>query len=176
MTLAAAGVATIALTSLTISQAAASDGDLPDATLTPGAVRTTDKDEICTTKTGTVRNVPNSVKEQVRRAYGMSNKRDKWCNTTEGCEIDHLISLELGGSNDPKNLWPEPYEGTVWNAHVKDQLENRLHKMICGGQIGVEDAQKAIATDWVSAYKKYISPTPVQATKNVPGQAAAPTN
>jgi hypothetical protein len=41
--------------------------------------------------------------------------------------VDHLIPLELGGSNDIANLWPQSYV-TVWNAHMKDRLENRLNR------------------------------------------------
>jgi hypothetical protein len=71
-------------------------------------------------------------------------------------EEDHLISLELGGNpRSPDNLWPEPWFGP-WNAHVKDTLENKLHDMVCSGQIALGDAQKAIATDWVAAYKMYV--------------------
>jgi hypothetical protein len=43
-------------------------------------------------------------------------------------EIDHLIPLCLGGSDDPSNLWPEP-RGTIepkWNAEAKDRLERRI--------------------------------------------------
>jgi hypothetical protein len=71
-------------------------------------------------------------------------------------EEDHLISLELGGDpRSPDNLWPEPWFG-AWNAHIKDVLENTLHKMVCAGQIPLRDAQRAIATNWVSAYQKYV--------------------
>jgi len=38
-------------------------------------------------------------------------------------EVDYLITPELGGATDIRNLWP--YGDTVWNAHVKDQLEDR---------------------------------------------------
>ena len=48
-------------------------------------------------------------------------------------EVDHLISLELGGSNAIRNLWPEPYAGR-WGARTKDVLENRLHDLVCEGQ------------------------------------------
>ena len=73
-------------------------------------------------------------------------------------EEDHLISLELGGHpTSPDNLWPEPWFGN-WNAKVKDALENRLHKMVCDGDISLRDAQKAIATDWIGAYKQYLQP------------------
>ena len=71
-------------------------------------------------------------------------------------EVDHLISLELGGSNDIKNLWPQSYTTKPWNAHVKDKLENRLHKLICYGAINIVEAQIAISKNWIEAYKKYI--------------------
>jgi hypothetical protein len=70
--------------------------------------------------------------------------------------VDHLISLELGGSNSLKNLWPESYSGE-WNAHVKDKLENDLHRRVCKGEVDLKDAQREIATDWIAAYKKYLS-------------------
>jgi hypothetical protein len=75
-------------------------------------------------------------------------------------EEDHLISLELGGDpRSPDNLWPEPWFGP-WNAHVKDTLENRLHGMVCAGEIPLRDAQQAIATDWVAAYRTYVRDVP----------------
>jgi hypothetical protein len=71
-------------------------------------------------------------------------------------EEDHLISLQLGGSpTDPKNLWPEPYVGD--NAHKKDVVETALKRLICSGGITLADAQKAIATDWITAYNKYTN-------------------
>jgi hypothetical protein len=46
------------------------------------------------------------------------------------CEIDHLISRELGGADDVKNFWPQPYGTHAWNAVLKDRVENRLHKEV----------------------------------------------
>jgi hypothetical protein len=129
--------------------------DMPDPVLTPGAVRTVDKQEICHTKTVTVRNVPPVIKKQVYKSYHLDGNHTGYCDGPGGCEVDHLISLELGGSNDPKNLWPQPYDGP-WNAHMKDKLENTLHKMICDGSIPVGQAQQEIATDWKSAYTRYV--------------------
>lgn len=72
-------------------------------------------------------------------------------------EIDHEASLELGGSNDIRNLWPEPYTG-LWNAHIKDRLEDKLAAMVRADKIGLADAQFQISHDWVSAYLKYVDP------------------
>ncbi|HVN15268.1 MAG TPA: hypothetical protein VMT73_05965 [Anaerolineales bacterium] len=80
-------------------------------------------------------------------------------------EEDHLISLEIGGNpTDPKNLWPEPRHSTPYNASTKDRLENELHKMVCDGQMQLADAQQAIATDWVAAYKQYVGQSLIPVT------------
>jgi hypothetical protein len=39
---------------------------------------------------------------------------------------------------------------------VKDALEDRLHDMVCSGQLDLATAQHDIATNWISAYKKYF--------------------
>ena len=100
------------------------------------------------------RKVPSSVKRKAYAAYGRQNHKGV-CTGKEGCEIDHLISLEIGGANTIANLWPQPYSGD-WNAHIKDKLENLLHKKVCAGEITLEEAQKEISTNWIEAYKKYI--------------------
>jgi hypothetical protein len=46
-------------------------------------------------------------------------------------EIDYLIATGLGGVDDVRNLWPEPYKSSTWNARVKDDLEERLGEMVC---------------------------------------------
>ena len=99
-------------------------------------------DQIC--KPGyvsSVRNVPQNVKDQVFAEYGVTS------HPTGAYEVDHLISLELGGSNNIKNLWPEPYTGPD-NAHEKDKIENSLHAQVCGGKIKLQDAQDEIAKNW----------------------------
>ncbi|MGH2509762.1 MAG: hypothetical protein ACRDHZ_20470, partial [Ktedonobacteraceae bacterium] len=71
----------------------------------------------------------------------------------EGCEIDHLISRELGGTDAVENLWPQPYTQHP-GAHEKDWLENELHKEVCSGRIRLETAQKEIRQNWYAAYLK----------------------
>jgi hypothetical protein len=72
-------------------------------------------------------------------------------------EIDHLIPLCLGGSDDFSNLWPQPRRSIEpkWNAEAKDRLERRLCEMVCAGQLDISTAQEAIAQDWIAAYHKY---------------------
>ena len=75
-------------------------------------------------------------------------------------EEDHYIPLELGGHpTDPRNLWPELWEGD-WGAHRKDRIENRLKTEVCGGRLGLADAQDMIRRDWRAAYCRYYSGPP----------------
>jgi anti-sigma factor RsiW len=125
----------------------------PRPVLTPGAVRTVDAAEVCSASVEDDRQVlviPASVREEVFREYGMSAAKPQFF------EVDFLITPELGGSNDIKNLWPEPYRAPVWNAHVKDQLENFLRDKVCKGEMDLSAAQHDIAADWIVAYKKYF--------------------
>lgn len=135
--------------------------DLPDPKLTPGVacpeVKATDLCPVA--HTPGIRNVPESEKRVVYKEYKILPHQG-YCSVSEGCEVDHLISLELGGSNVAQNLWPQPYGGTPWNAHVKDKLENKLHALVCAGTVSLTDAQTAIASNWIEAYKKYVGPDP----------------
>lgn len=123
----------------------------PDPALTPGATLPVTKDDICVPGyTQKVRNVPLDVKRQVYAEYGITQHR------SGDYEVDHLISLELGGSNSVKNLWPQSYRTQPWNAHVKDALENELHAEVCSGTLDLAAAQHEIATDWIVAYRKHF--------------------
>ena len=125
--------------------------ELPNKALTPGQARIVTLHDLCTTSTSLVRNVLESTKNQVFANYKMKGNDRSICS--EGYEIDHLISLELGGSNDIKNLWPQSYCGDN-NAHKKDKLENELHRQICLGKISIQDAQQCISSDWEMCYIK----------------------
>jgi hypothetical protein len=155
--------------------------DRPDPTKTPGAILGIVPDDqvasCLSDKTGTnvqvndpitidlictsgyskcIRNVPQAEKTAVYQSYGLIGNHTSYCDTKQGCEVDHLISLELGGSNDQTNLWPQPYQGTTWNAHVKDQLENHLHAQVCTGNIALDQAQQEIAKDWIASYQRRL--------------------
>ena len=69
--------------------------------------------------------------------------------------MDYLINPQLGGVDDVRNLWPQPYS-SEWNARAKDELERHLHQMVCDHKIELADAQREIAENWIDAYKKYF--------------------
>ncbi|HUA46598.1 MAG TPA: hypothetical protein VMA77_15305 [Solirubrobacteraceae bacterium] len=66
----------------------------------------------------------------------------------EDYEYDHFVPLELGGAvNDPRNLWPEPGA----SPNPKDAVEDELNREVCDGRLALAQAQRAIATDWLTA-------------------------
>jgi hypothetical protein len=121
---------------------------LPDSQCTPGAIiADATKDQICTPGySKNVRNVPDSEKNQVYDEYDIAS------HSPGQYEVDHLISLELGGSNDIANLWPEPAEPRP-GFHEKDKTENYMHDQVCSGAIPLQQAQFEIATNWLTIYQ-----------------------
>jgi hypothetical protein len=124
-------------------------GSLQDFACTPGAIfPKATKSDICTPGYAkSVRNVSQSTKNKVYAAYGVKKR------LPGQYEVDHLVSLQLGGSNDIANLWPEASEPKP-GFHEKDQVENFLHDEICDGKISLREAQIEIATDWLQVYKR----------------------
>lgn len=121
----------------------------PNLTLTPGDVMETNLSIICVTGyTTTVRDVPESLRKQAFERYGISYPPPSY-----SYELDHLISLELGGSNNITNLFPEAYEPKP-GAREKDVVENYLHKQVCDGLMSLEDAQYKIVHDWYAVYQE----------------------
>lgn len=126
-------------------------GALPDRACTPGDVfPNVTKADICVSGYAkSVRNVPESEKNQVYADYGIASR------TPGQYEVDHLVSLELGGSNDISNLWPEPAAPKP-GFHEKDQVENYLHDQVCSGAITLAEAQSKIAVNWLDVYNKLL--------------------
>src|SRR3954447_3027850 len=120
---------------------------LPDRRCTPGArFRRVTKPRVCRSGySEQVRNVSESAKDRVYAAYG----RRRHFDGANG-EVDHLVPLELGGSNARANLFPQraPY------SHEKDQLENALHADVCAGRLPLRRAQRLIARNWARAYRQ----------------------
>ena len=141
------------LLAFTVTASAQDLPQVPNPALTMGVVNPAATVAIICVKGYTsqpgVRNVTDATKAKVFAEYGVDPKADQF-------EIDHLISLELGGANDIHNLWPQAYNTKPLNAHVKDALENKLHALVCAGKADLATVQHDIATDWVAAYRKYV--------------------
>ena len=125
-------------------------GALPIPALTPGATAHVTADDLCAGRGPVREEIAPAVRQAVLRDYGMDGLPDS------DYELDYLITPELGGSSDRRNLWPERYGSRVWNARVKDQLELLLPSLVCRGAVDLSTAQRDIAVDWIAAYKKYF--------------------
>jgi hypothetical protein len=126
-------------------------GLVPNLRLTPGAVLLSNERDVCGAATpGKARFIPAAMGQKVFAEYGIRSPQPR------AYELDYLIAPELGGSDDIRNVWPQPYSTAVWNSHVKDALEDRLHELVCSDQISLATAQHDIAANWVAAYQKYF--------------------
>jgi hypothetical protein len=134
---------------------------LPDPRMTPGAINpAVTQSNIATTIcacgwTRTMRPPSSAMAAAKRRQIALYGYEDA---DPGSYEFDHLVPLELGGAAaDPRNLWPQAHvtEGG-WDSHRKDRLENRLHALVCTGSVPLTEAQTAIATDWIAAFKHYV--------------------
>ncbi|MGH3428730.1 MAG: hypothetical protein ACRDQZ_14375 [Mycobacteriales bacterium] len=131
--------------------------DVPNPRLTPGAVLTTNAARVRTPGySASVRDGPYSEKLAVYRRYGVAYVAYRH-------EVDHLVSLEVGGPNAITNLWPEPYAGR-WGACTKDAVENALHDLVCSGRLSLRHAQHIEARNWVRAYRLYVGGRPSATT------------
>jgi hypothetical protein len=122
----------------------------PDPRLTPGVTVAASSAEVCNAPSPKNKAVPAALERRVFEEYGIRSAQGRTY------EVDYLITPALGGADDIRNLWPEPYTQTVWNAQVKDALEDYLHDMVCDGRLDLSTAQREIAGNWIAAYKKYF--------------------
>jgi hypothetical protein len=143
---------TYALTVLTLGSGMAFAADLPTPSQTPGdmlkQVPSAKAAQCISQKTGgdvskgdditpemictlgytqCVRNVSAAMKAAAYHGYGLEQNHTGYCTGSEGCEVDHLISLEIGGANTVENLWPQSYDTSPWNAHVNLELNTFDH-------------------------------------------------
>jgi hypothetical protein len=134
-----------------VESTVSAEGPKPHAALTPGETRPITMAEICKRPDADVIAwVPPETRRKVLSEYGIRANSSNF-------EVDYLITPDLGGAESLRNLWPQSYS-VVWNAHVKDRLEQRLHQLVCAGRLDLRTAQHDIATDWIGAYKKYVGP------------------
>jgi hypothetical protein len=124
-------------------------GQLPDPHCTPGSLdpavtQANIESAIC--RPGYTEGVRPPESQTTHAKYDVAYPAYHIPDVDKG-ELDHLVSLELGGSNDITNLWPEV--GPLPNP--KDEVENALHRAVCDGRVRLAAAQRAIAINWRTA-------------------------
>jgi hypothetical protein len=123
---------------------------IPNSRLTPGAAILASRQDVCAQTNTRNKAAPVALQRKVFEEYGIAGAEP------QAYEVDYLVTPALGGADDIRNLWPHSYSATVWNARVKDDLEDRLRDMVCDGSVDLAEAQQEIAGNWIAAYKKYF--------------------
>jgi hypothetical protein len=123
---------------------------IPNSKLTPGAAILASRQAVCAQANTKNKAVPVALQRKVFEEYGIAGAEP------QAYEVDYLVTPALGGADDIRNLWPHSYSATLWNARVKDDLEDRLRDMVCDGSLDLAEAQQEIAGNWIAAYKKYF--------------------
>jgi hypothetical protein len=123
---------------------------LPSGFHTPGATVTGDAAKVCAADfAASAKPVSNWQRDEALTRYG--RRPEDFAG-----ELDHLIPLSLGGSNDPDNLWPQPAQ-SAFGADAKHKLEATLRDLVCTERkLTLKQAQSAIKKDWVKAYNQYV--------------------
>jgi len=129
---------------------------VPDPNCTPGAINPTLTIEVLKDPRFTTRCVRDAVTTEGEKAitydwYSLPHPSNN-SGESQICELDHLVSLELGGADSLDNVWPQcgPAGVTLPQRFFKekDTVENFLAMQVRTGRMNLTGAQKAIATDW----------------------------
>jgi len=129
---------------------------LPDPRCTPGGINPSVTEEMLRDtnwRTGCIRNCQTSeaLKHVTYRWYGIQKPRPN-SGENQVCELDHLVPLELGGSDGLGNIWPQCGPNATVLEHryfkIKDRVENYLADEVKAGRVSLDAAQRGIASDW----------------------------
>jgi hypothetical protein len=124
---------------------------LPDPKCTPGAANPTVTLDILQNPAFTTKCVRDGATSPAQKRSTYTDYRIAKpahnSGKTQTCELDHLVSLELGGADTLDNLWPQCGGKPVW-FHIKDAVENYLAAEVKAGRMTLDDAQYGIAEDW----------------------------
>jgi hypothetical protein len=129
---------------------------LPDPDCTPGAINPALTVTVLHDRRFSTRCVRDKATSAGRKTdtYDWYHQNHPARNTgkTQVCELDHLISLELGGADTLDNIWPQcgPARVSLNNRFFKqkDTVENYLAWLVKNDRIDLDEAQQGIATDW----------------------------
>jgi hypothetical protein len=145
------------VTACALALPAVATAQLPNDYKTPGATVKASSAQICS--------VDFASKAKPDAGWQQTEALERYGVRAQGFsgDLDHLIPVSLGGSNDPDNLWPFHAQGE-FTLDAKNALAAKLRDMVCAGKISLKDAQDAFKKDWTKAYRTHMS------SLNAPGQ------
>jgi hypothetical protein len=129
---------------------------IPDPNCTPGAINPTLTATVLRDPTFTTKCVRDNATSASQKAgtytwYHIPHPKNN-TGATQTCELDHLISLELGGADTLENIWPQcGPPGVQLRARYfkqKDIVENFLARQVKAGNMDLAEVQRGIAEDW----------------------------
>ena len=129
---------------------------IPDPACTPGAVNPTVTRAILQGgefRTRCERDTATAAHEKATTyaAYNIAHPANN-TGRNQVCELDHLISLEIGGADTLDNIWPQcGPDGVELDQRyfkIKDNVENYLAAEVRAGDISLACAQHGIAANW----------------------------
>lgn len=145
---------------------------VPDPNCTPGAINPTLTLEVLSNPKFTTKFVRDEAdgskatdKAKTYDWYGIKHPTN---NTGENqvCELDHFISLEIGGADTLDNIWPQcgPSGVALMERYFKqkDAVEDYLAWLVTHNSMDLKLAQRCIAHDWTQFLenaKKYCPGT-----------------
>jgi len=109
----------------------------PDPLCTPGDKGVVDLKIICAPAKYDAK-ISKALTREVFGRYGI--------NDTSNYRIDNLVPLELGGSNNIRNLYPQPISSPGFNE--KNIAEQKLHDIVCANKMPLNSAQQMIMFNW----------------------------
>ena len=123
----------------------------PSTYKTPGATAKVKMEQLCAPDFAqSVKPASDWQRTQALERYGL--RADGFSG-----ELDHLVPVSLGGSNDPDNLWPFRASGT-FTLEAKQALASKLQGLVCSGKLSLKDAQDAFRKDWTLSYQVHMKP------------------
>jgi hypothetical protein len=136
-------------TAVVVGVPAIAAAQLPSSFQTPGAKGKANEAQVCAADfEASVKPMAKWQHDQALERYG---KRPEDFTG----ELDHLIPISLGGTNDLENLWPLPPNKDM-GPEQKRELDLKLHQLVCDKTLTLKSAQEAIRKDWVKAYTQYV--------------------
>jgi hypothetical protein len=119
----------------------------PDRRCSPGAYysRAT-KAVLCSPgfHPSTLQHVTAAATRTVNAEYGLTG------SSRAALKIDHIVPLELGGSNNVANLYPQRPSAN----RLKKTLDSALRGRVCQGLISLAAARQQVAANWELLYTK----------------------
>jgi hypothetical protein len=124
---------------------------VPNPKLTPGAIATTDTSQVCSQELRAPA-ISGAVQAAVYREYG-----DTSASSVHKHILDLLVPYDLGGAAVQANLWPAATSGTGF--YQKVETDKILRRMVCQGDVTLATAQRALESNWYSAWLRYVVAT-----------------